>query len=75
MKRWRELDDNDDNEVVSVLLMKMSRDNDRQTGTTRDVCVGGWGVGVWGSVSIPGLLCILTITLVIRGPQCQIVSQ
>jgi len=34
MKRWRELDDNDDNEVVSV-LMKMSRDNDRQTGTTR----------------------------------------
>jgi len=29
MKRWRELDDNDDNEVVSVLMMKMSRDNDR----------------------------------------------
>lgn len=66
MKRWRELDDNDDNEVVSVLMMKMSRDNDRQTGTTR---------GGGGSVSIPGLLCVLTVALIIRGPQCQIVSQ
>jgi len=38
-KRWRELDDNDDNEVVSVfmIMMKMSRDDGRQTGMTKGV--------------------------------------
>lgn len=38
-KRWRDVDGNDDNEVVSVsmIVMKMSQDDGRQTGMTTGV--------------------------------------
>lgn len=62
-KRWRELDDNNGYEVVAVLMMKMSRDDGRWTGMTKRA------LG-----SILGL-SILGIALVVRGPQCQVVSQ
>lgn len=44
-KRWRELDDNADSEVVSVLMimMKISWDNGRQTGVPMGVWLNLWG--------------------------------